>query len=1057
MLKSREDLMIWWERFGLLEGPFDKIKAIPTNKLDKLLVKTSIFQEYELLAEKQRTFFGRAILIYGPFGSGKTTLFNFIKKCFFGQNIICQILRLSGPFETSKELEEKFLSQLYEAIEHRKGKDIGYYDIIQSLKIKKDRDKINGWIFFLDELHKNPNPEITLEFLKNSQGFFEDIFDEIANVGFFVAGDDKWNERMKKAPQYSGTFEIKKEINKINSKEAYEIIKRRFIDCAEERENIEKNFTKMVEKSAIDKLFLSLKEKTPRQLLIKTQQVFENLPPNKTNLSLTDVGLEIENKKLETITRYLKNIRIGKSEKLSKDQTKRSKAILNKKVKLTKNFELVYEPDTINSLFQKVLNKYSNKEEKKAVLKAISRIYYLRYIKLAKSKLNNTILSDLGIEDPLIINTLIEFNVLHKKHVKIEIPDKEFGFKGVTQYSENRLTLNPKISNAFDKIKGDHNLSPEDYLLKIFIPFDKPPKRKIPGKEEEILKNETVQNFNDIKEKLKKFGLNRASNLFNRCISNYVEVLRYLRNPHVHLKSMDVISRLDGMIDDIFQAYRIYKIMDDEYNSDPADIHNHFDNEELIEFKNHVQFIKSTGKMPDRDDAETLCDLFNSFIREVILIFMQDIKYDTELQIDSPDLTKKDKKTLREIRTYFFDLRKERLAFDEAIFHFENKIRSFIVLFLNNEYEEWIDQLDRIKIKEQTLKNKIISKIRQENKKLEDIKNPLCFSDFHDLLLIMTNKNLWNKNFWKVFKKNKKKKLISKWEVIEELRNPWAHNRGKDPSFLNNVKESFMNMIWILEKINKEIPDIDQRSDLYHCEEITGVQRKILEKTIPVKEKNIKKPKKVDIIQKKKKIEKKSKLKTKKIEGSSKPDIQEEELKEPIISKEKSIIIHNEVYERLKNRKIARNNFDRIIQYLRTSGSLDFQTLKTALDLLPSHLEAIIDFLVDLNWIKTYETTEEAEFIILQNPKWLRRVEAKKKKLTRGEYSRMTSFIRSLKPRKPILLIRVLENSKFTDTKLRKMIEKINVASPSTIKLIWDKVKVNKIEVIKDKFGFYAI
>jgi len=71
--------MEWWERLHLKDNPFERTRNPLTGSMD-YIVETPIFKKYDLRTRNIDTLFGKVFVVYGPFGSGKTTLFEYLRN-----------------------------------------------------------------------------------------------------------------------------------------------------------------------------------------------------------------------------------------------------------------------------------------------------------------------------------------------------------------------------------------------------------------------------------------------------------------------------------------------------------------------------------------------------------------------------------------------------------------------------------------------------------------------------------------------------------------------------------------------------------------------------------------------------------------------------------------------------------------------------------------------------------------------------------------------------------------------------------------------------------------
>ena len=122
----------WWERLNLSDNPFEKVKGMSQTDLKDLLVKTSTITKYEKRLQNPTTLFNRIFLIFGEFGSGKSTLFQFIRSRLYGSDIFCRIIRLNGTYVDSSELDNIFRTKLYRCLTGETRTIVRDYEIEQA-------------------------------------------------------------------------------------------------------------------------------------------------------------------------------------------------------------------------------------------------------------------------------------------------------------------------------------------------------------------------------------------------------------------------------------------------------------------------------------------------------------------------------------------------------------------------------------------------------------------------------------------------------------------------------------------------------------------------------------------------------------------------------------------------------------------------------------------------------------------------------------------------------------------------------------------------------------
>lgn len=113
-VESITDYNPWWEELGLVDDPFFPLEGLSNinHRLwEEIVCKTDIFKKYEQMIEKTPRELFKNTVIYGQFGSGKTTFFDYLNPKLYNQKIYPIYIQLGGEFEV-RELIFEFRRQL---------------------------------------------------------------------------------------------------------------------------------------------------------------------------------------------------------------------------------------------------------------------------------------------------------------------------------------------------------------------------------------------------------------------------------------------------------------------------------------------------------------------------------------------------------------------------------------------------------------------------------------------------------------------------------------------------------------------------------------------------------------------------------------------------------------------------------------------------------------------------------------------------------------------------------------------------------------------------------
>ena len=158
----------WYKKLDLIANPFPTINGLLDIEeifYDSIVLKTPIFTKYlDVIEKSPNELTNKSIIIYGEFGCGKSTLFDYLGYYLLKKNILPINIILDAEPSLIK-LHESFQTSIFnELIEHLD--DINYNP--RDTFFKKDRDSILGLfkqivkstpfksiIIFLDGLHKS--------------------------------------------------------------------------------------------------------------------------------------------------------------------------------------------------------------------------------------------------------------------------------------------------------------------------------------------------------------------------------------------------------------------------------------------------------------------------------------------------------------------------------------------------------------------------------------------------------------------------------------------------------------------------------------------------------------------------------------------------------------------------------------------------------------------------------------------------------------------------------------------------------------------------------------
>ena len=259
----------WWNKLGLKEDPFRRLEGleeIDRSLYDQIVCKTEIFNKYVTMIEKNPESLFRNIVVFGEFGSGKTTFFEYVEPLLYDCRIYPIYVQLGGEFEV-RELVFEFrrqlnteLIRLYAVLTGRGLPSLDASDdekaVAQLLVMLADHEIerfAKGFVVFIDDLHKG-DVEKAMRFMSHLQVLGSKLRRESKlNIAFFVAGSLEWERKMANDPLFSGSVHALERIPPLKSDIALDAINRRLRVFARNPDN-----PRQLERSFVEKIYKGL-------------------------------------------------------------------------------------------------------------------------------------------------------------------------------------------------------------------------------------------------------------------------------------------------------------------------------------------------------------------------------------------------------------------------------------------------------------------------------------------------------------------------------------------------------------------------------------------------------------------------------------------------------------------------------------------------------------------------------------------------------------------------------------------------------------------------------
>ena len=242
--QPEEQFVPWWKHLKLSGDPFptqEGLARIADDLYEKVVYKTPIFEKYMVLTGESPEELFKNTIFFGEFGSGKTTLFDYLRKPLMNTRIFTVYIQLYAE-STFQALLGKFRKKLfdglcqlhellYESSPERWLRSSDFQENVISLLKKFTADEnILGIIVIIDDLHKNFDEfDIAMKFVNNLQIFKAELLRKIPkiNIGFLIAGSADWERIIKNDPKFSGSYIRHETMPSVTQQAADEMLNRR--------------------------------------------------------------------------------------------------------------------------------------------------------------------------------------------------------------------------------------------------------------------------------------------------------------------------------------------------------------------------------------------------------------------------------------------------------------------------------------------------------------------------------------------------------------------------------------------------------------------------------------------------------------------------------------------------------------------------------------------------------------------------------------------------------------------------------------------------------------
>jgi hypothetical protein len=223
--EEKGDKFEWWENLDLISNPFPNtngLSSIENGLFDKILVELEPYRwMLKKINQPLTDLWGKGFFVEGDLGTGKTTFYDFFKPILISKNIEpmkyiptakFSLARYNEDFESNLLMKLRkccFQLKVNVSPEHYYGSQL-YLEYMMNLQADKN---IEGFLIFIDDLHKHSNIKLVYEFLSHLQLYKNKFLEYGINIVFFVSGLPNWYPEIKTNKKlnsfFDGSYNIK--------------------------------------------------------------------------------------------------------------------------------------------------------------------------------------------------------------------------------------------------------------------------------------------------------------------------------------------------------------------------------------------------------------------------------------------------------------------------------------------------------------------------------------------------------------------------------------------------------------------------------------------------------------------------------------------------------------------------------------------------------------------------------------------------------------------------------------------------------------------------------
>ncbi len=237
------EIFDWYKKINLFSNPFpsyDGLDNIKEEMFEDIIYPTKIIQTFKekIASNEISDLVNKTICIYGAFGSGKTTLFQYMQKLL--RQFHPKVLTMTIPLEARASLDEirrSFFLKFHSRLKKIHFEEIGYalkekdlendcYEMIKNLSINW-----GNLFIFIEDIYKHSSIgdfiEEILGFIKALQIYRKDLSVDSFKTSFYISSIGEIIERIRRDHSVSGSVDMYTKVSPISLDMALEMINKR--------------------------------------------------------------------------------------------------------------------------------------------------------------------------------------------------------------------------------------------------------------------------------------------------------------------------------------------------------------------------------------------------------------------------------------------------------------------------------------------------------------------------------------------------------------------------------------------------------------------------------------------------------------------------------------------------------------------------------------------------------------------------------------------------------------------------------------------------------------